>query len=90
MDVESDSWTVFGGSDANAQATQSVSRLSGLLRDAGHCQWKQLIMSGPSPASRGGASAARLPGSRGMVMFGGSFQNNALSDAWVLKPTVQP
>lgn len=90
IDVESDSWTFFGGLDASSQPTQSVWRVYGLLRDIGNCRWQQLLMSGPSPAARGGASAARLPGSRGMVIFGGAFQNNALSDAWVLKPTVKP
>ena len=88
VDVESDNWTFFGGPDAKNQPTQSVWRLHGLFRDIGHCRWQQLLMTVPSPMARSGASAARLPGSRGMVIFGGQFQDTPLTDAWVLRPTV--
>ena len=87
LDFQSDSWTFFGGVDANGQYTRSVWRVRGLLRDVGHCRWEQLRLAEPSPAARIGASAALLPGSRGMVIFGGDFRNTPLADAWVLKPT---
>ncbi len=87
LDVEADSWTFFGGTDANHQFTRSVWRLYGLLRDVRNCRWHQMLLAEPSPAARAGASAALLPGSRGMVIFGGDFTNTALADAWVLKPT---
>ena len=87
LDFQSDSWTFFGGVDANGQYTRAVWRVRGLLRDVGHCRWEQLRLAEPSPAARIGASAALLPGSRGMVIFGGDFRNTPLADAWVLKPT---
>jgi DNA-binding SARP family transcriptional activator len=86
LDSQSDSWTFFGGADANARIVRSVWRLHGLLRDVGHCRWEQLVLAEPSPAPRVGASAALLAGSRGMVIFGGDFRNTPLADAWVLKP----
>ncbi len=90
LDVQSDIWTFFGGRDAGGQTTRSVWRLHGLLRDLGHCRWEQVPVADPSPAARVGASAALLAGSRGMVVFGGEFQNTALADAWVLKPGARP
>ena len=89
LDFQSDIWTFFGGMDTNGQYTRSVWRVRGLLRDVGHCRWEQLRLAEPSPAARVGASAALLPGSRGMVIFGGDFRNTPLADAWVLKPTAR-
>ena len=85
MDPASDTWTVFGGIDANRQPTRSVWRLTGVLRDVAHCRWERLASADPSPAARYGASAAVLPRSGEMVIFGGEFVNTPLSDAWVLR-----
>ncbi len=89
LDFQSDTWTFFGGVDANAQHSRAVWRVHGLLRDAGHCRWEQVIVPEPSPAARVGAGAALLANARGIVIFGGDFGNTALADAWVLKPTAR-
>ena len=86
FDVASDTWTFFGGIDASGQVTRSVWRIHGLQRDLQHCRWEQLPIADPSPAARASATAALLPRSRGIVVFGGDFVNTPLTDAWVLKP----
>lgn len=85
IDHKLDTWTFFGGEDSNAEYTGSVWRLTGLLRDTDNCRWEQMVVAQPSPAARVGASAAVLPGSRGIVIYGGDFQNNAFADAWILR-----
>ena len=89
LDFQSDDWTFFGGVDVARQYSRTVWRVHGLLRDARHCRWEQVPFPDPSPAARAGASAARLPDSQGIVIFGGDFSYTALADAWVLRPAVK-
>jgi DNA-binding SARP family transcriptional activator len=85
FDVSTDSWTLFGGMDANGQVTRSVWRVYGLAKDIPHCRWELLVVAEPTPAARSGASAGLLRGSRSMVVFGGEFKGTPLADAWVLR-----
>jgi DNA-binding SARP family transcriptional activator len=86
FDIESDSWIMFGGMDARQQFVRTVWQLHGLIKDPRNCRWQQLASTEPSPAGRVDASAAVLPGARGIAIFGGEFRNTALADAWVLRP----
>jgi DNA-binding SARP family transcriptional activator len=85
FDLGDDSWTMFGGMDANGQVSRSVWRVHGLAKDIPHCRWEQLVVAEPTPAARSGASAGLLRASRSMVVFGGEFKGTPLADAWVLR-----
>ena len=84
-DARADTWTLFGGADANGQHTRGVWRVTGASRDRARCRWSRLDIAEPTPAARSGASAAFLSSDRGIVIFGGEFHNVPLADAWVLR-----
>lgn len=85
FDEQLDLWTFIGGTDANANVTREVWQLRGLTRDLRHCRWEQATAAGRVPAERSAASALLLPESRGILVYGGSFESTPLGDAWLLK-----
>ncbi len=85
FDAQHDVWTLFGGADANTNVTRDVWLLRGLARDLNRCRWEQAAVSGKLPAERYAANAMLLPESRGIVVYGGSFDLTPLGDTWVMK-----
>jgi hypothetical protein len=85
FDARHDVWTFFGGTDDKANVTRDVWMLRGLGRDLAHCRWEQAAVLGRVPAERSAANALLLPESRGIVVFGGSFDSTPLGDTWLMK-----
>lgn len=85
FDVKRDVWTLVGGADENSNVTRDVWLLRGLGRDLAHCRWEHAAAVGRMPAERLAANAMLLPESRGIVLFGGSFDSTPLGDTWLMK-----
>jgi DNA-binding SARP family transcriptional activator len=85
FDANRDLWTLVGGADENANVTRDVWMLRGVGRDLAHCRWEHAAAVGRVPAERSAATAMLLPESRGIVLFGGSFESTALGDTWLMK-----
>ena len=85
FDARRDEWTFFGGTDENANVTRDVWILRGVGRDLARCRWERAAALGRMPAERSAATAMLLPQSRGIVMFGGSFDSTPLGDTWLMK-----
>ena len=85
FDARHDVWTLVGGTDENANATRDVWMLRGVGRDLAHCRWEHPSAVGRVPAERSAATALLLPESRGIVLFGGSFDSTPLGDTWLMK-----
>jgi DNA-binding SARP family transcriptional activator len=85
FDAKRDVWTLVGGTDENANVTRDVWMLRGVGRDLAHCRWEHAAAVGRVPAERSAATAMLLPESRGIVLFGGSFDSTPLGDTWLMK-----
>jgi hypothetical protein len=85
FDARRDVWTLVGGTDENANVTRDVWMLRGVGRDLAHCRWEHAAAVGRVPAERSAATAMLLPESRGIVLFGGSFDSTPLGDTWLMK-----
>ena len=85
FDAKRDVWTLVGGTDENANVTRDVWMLRGVGRDLAHCRWEHPAVMGRVPAERSAANAILLPESRGIVLFGGSFDSTPLGDTWLMK-----
>jgi DNA-binding SARP family transcriptional activator len=84
-DAKRDVWTLVGGTDENANVTRDVWMLRGVGRDLSHCRWEHPTAVGRVPAERSAANAMLLPESRGIVLFGGSFDSTPLGDTWLMR-----
>ena len=80
FDAKRDVWTLIGGTDENSNATRDVWMLRGVGRDLARCRWEHPAAAGRLPAERSAATAMLLPESRGIVLFGGSFDSTPLGD----------
>ena len=89
-DFASDSWTLFGGSDASGQVQRTVWRLHGLMHNVSACRWERLSIAEPTPAARSGPAMALLPRTGTVAVFGGEFENTPLADAWLLRRIRSP
>ncbi len=90
FDAKRDVWTLIGGTDENANVTRDVWLLRGVGRDLARCRWEHPAAAGRVPAERSAATAMLLPESRGIVLFGGSFDSTPLGDTWLMKARPLP